>query len=125
MPPKRKGKNANPIKIRLLSPKKSKSIFEPSDSENENATAQANYNLKNGGKANGQHDADESVLSYKQNRSLVDTQSDEEAEPNLPIKVPLLPKKTQSNGIQFYLFCVFFFRAIFFNSNCCFIAKLR
>lgn len=108
MPPKRKGKNANPIKIHLLSPKKSKSLFEPSDSENENATAQANYNLKNGGKANGQHDADESVLSYKQNRSLVDTQSDGEAEPNLPIKVPLLPKKTQSNGIQFYLFCVLF-----------------
>ena len=98
MPPKRKGKNANAIKIKLLSPKKSKSVFDPSDSENENATAQARSNLKNGGKANGQHDADESRLSYKQNSSLVDTQSDEEAEPTFPIKVPLLPKKNQ-NGI--------------------------
>lgn len=106
MAPKRKGKNANPIKIKLISPKKTKSLFDPPESENENSTAQASYNLKNGGKANGEHDADESALSYVHNSSFVDTQSDSEPESTLPINVPLLPKKTQPNGIHFYLFCV-------------------
>lgn len=105
MPPKRKVKNANPIQIKLAPPKKAKSVFDPSDSENENDTAQANYNLKNGGKANGQHDADESALPYVPNSSY-DTQSEGEMEPTLPINVPLFPKKTRPNGIHFYLFCV-------------------
>lgn len=106
MAPKRKGKNANQIKVKLITPKKSKSMFDASESENENATAEANYNLKNGAKANGEHDADESALSYVQNSSFVETQSESESEPTLPINVPLMPKRTQPNGTQFHLFCV-------------------
>lgn len=126
MPPKRKVKNANPIKIKLAPPKKAKSVFDPFDSENENDAAQANYNLKNGGKANGQHDADESALSYVQNSSDADTQSEGEMEPTLPINVPLLPKKTQPNGIVTLLSLLrLIFRAFFFNSNCCFSGQVN